>query len=262
MKILQSQYKHVFALCGISVLALILMLVSLHCESALSRDGTLYIRMICRWHGGTYQDLLSAIPGSDWIPPLYLYLVSSLMKSGLAPDIAARAINIVAACCLPLISYMIAGEFLPRRRMALAAALLTAVNPSLVAMAIQPQREILYLFFAGWCFYWLIRGFRSRKWYCSALAGVFFSPAFLTRYEAVEILPLAFAGLIILSIAKRKYWKQYLLSGVIFCISIVISMYAVANIMGAAEHITQHYRKALPWYMGNAVKIWTAEYKK
>ena len=91
-----------------------------------------------------------------------------------------------------------------------------ALNPSMIELAIEAQRDMIYLFFCGLLIYFLACGIRRQKWFYWASAGVFFACSFLTRYETLEFVPLIAFYLLFLLIAKYMPWKKFLLNASVF----------------------------------------------
>ena len=231
------------ALIAITLFSLLLSLFCLYLEPTISRDGLLYLELIQVWHEqGSFQAVLKHWP-QFWIPPLPLYLMKLLMDCGLSPEAAGLGLNLVLAGFLPLIIYGIAMEVCCDRRIALCAAFLMAVNPTRVALSIEPQRDAVYLFFCGLLIYFLLCGIRRGKWYFWSLGGVVFALSFLTRYETLEFLPLIVAAFLLLLWEDRAKWKKLLLNGAAVSVSALAAFLLLIFIMGVQNHLFKSYQK-------------------
>ena len=235
--------KEIFFICGIALLSLLLHLVSWFLEPTVSRDGLLYLELVQVWHDrGSFQAVLEYWP-QYWIPPFPLYLMKLLTDCGLPVEAAGVGLNIAMGCCLPLIVYGIAMEVVRERKIALCSALLMALNPSMIELAIEAQRDVIYLFFCGLLIYFLACGIRRQKWFYWASAGVFFACSFLTRYETLEFVPLIAFYLLFLLIAKYMPWKKFLLNTSVFLVITTGVFFLLIYTMGVQEHLFGSYRK-------------------
>ena len=84
-----------------------------------------------------------------------------VMKCGFSAYLSGVGVNIFLGSLLPGIIYLIANEVCRSRRIALASALLIALNPPMIELAVEPLRDTVYLFFAGLVICLLIFGDRS-----------------------------------------------------------------------------------------------------
>ncbi len=233
----------VFWLSGM-VLLMFVCCVSLYfLEPGISRDGCLYLRLIRVWYeGGDFQAVLDHWE-EMWIPPFHLYAARLLMYCGCSVEFASVGLNMVFCSFLPVIVYGIAKEICGDIRISLSAALLTALNPSLIDLAIEPQREIFYLFFSGLVIYTVIYGIKHEKWYAFFPAGIFWALSFLTRYESLEMLPLCIFVICVSVCGNWKLWKKNLLYLLIFCVSCGGAFTALIYGMGVQTHLIQSYEK-------------------
>ena len=134
-----------------------------------------------------------------------------VMKCGFSAYLSGVGVNIFLGSLLPGIIYLIANEVCRSRRIALASALLIALNPPMIELAVEPLRDTVYLFFAGLVICFLIFCIRRQKWYLWGITGVFLGMAFLTRYETLEFFPLAGICWGIAICRKTMDWKKLLI---------------------------------------------------
>lgn len=224
-------------------LNLFLSLFSWRLEPTVSRDGLLYLELVQIWHDhGSFQAVLEYWP-QYWIPPFPLYLMKLLTDCGIPAEAAGVGLNIAMGCCLPLIVYGIAMEVVRERKIALCSALLMALNPSMIELAIEVQRDMIYLFFCGLLIYFLACGIRRQKWFYWFFSGVFFACSFLTRYETLEFIPLIAFYLLFLLIAKYMSWKKLLLNASVFLVITTGVFFLLIHTMGVQEHLFGSYQK-------------------
>lgn len=238
-----EKYRTFLLLTCIPLLSLFLSLFCWNLEPTVSRDGLLYLELVQVWHDhGSFQAVLEYWP-QFWIPPFPLYLMKLLTDCGIPAEAAGVGLNIVMGCCLPLIVYGIAMEITGKRKIALCSALLTALNPSMIELAIEVQRDMIYLFFCGLLIYFLACGIRRQRCFYWVFAGVFFACSFLTRYETLEFIPLIAFYFLFLLIAKYMSWKKLLINASVFLASMAAVFFLLIHTMGVQEHLFGSYQK-------------------
>ena len=258
-----EKYRTAGLLGGIILLSLFLHLISWFLEPAISRDGIFYLELVQVWHEqGDFQGVLTEWP-QFWLPPFPLYLMKLLTDCGFSVEAAGVGLNIAMGCCMPLIVYGIAMEITRERKIALCSALLMALNPSMIELAIEVQRDMIYLFFCGLLIYFLACGIRRQKWFYWVFAGVFFACSFLTRYETLEFVPLIAFYFLFLLIAKYMSWKKVLLNGTVFLVSMAAVFFLLIHIMGVQAHLFGSYQNYYwkKWLFLEQV-FWGKEVKK
>ena len=225
----------VYSLLAIFLLGLILKVFVWLGTGGVSRDGALYLRMIQTLHdSGSYGEVLKQFPWQGWIPPMYLYLASCVMYLGAEAELSAVLVNVIMGALLSPVGYCIVFNVTENRKISLVSALFLAVNPSIVSLSIEAQREILYLFLCG-CALWLFfYGVRKKQWYFFCGTGALLALAMLTRYETGELVLLLPAGIIFLA-AMRKLSLKTAAAGVAgivfsFVISFAAFIYFTGNI--------------------------------
>ena len=188
-----------------------------------SRDAALYLPMIqTLYEAENYPEMLKSFPGCGWIPPFYLYLCSFAMHSGMVAEIAGVSVNMILSSLLVFAGYGIAFSVTGNRKCGLIAALFTAVHPSLAELAVEIQRDMSYIFFFScsvWMFAEAVRKKRLLLWCAS---GVFTALAFLTRYEAAELILLFSFALVFMAIIRSFTWKQVTVYGAAQLFSFVV----------------------------------------
>ena len=202
---------------GLTLFALGLRLAFLWLFPIVQRDGILYLEMMEAWDKtGSYQEILKVFRWMKWIPPFPLYLMKLFMPLGVSAECSARIFSITCGSLVPVIGYGIVWTLTKRQYLAIAAGLLFAVHPVLIEFSTQPLRDVFYIFWAGLTLFFLCRGMMKAKWYDWCAAGVFAAVSFLTRYEALEFIPLALMFLVSAPMFHQSSWKKTVLHGIMF----------------------------------------------
>ncbi|MBQ9776573.1 MAG: glycosyltransferase family 39 protein [Lentisphaeria bacterium] len=178
-------------------------------EPLVSTDGCFYVAIIQKWHeSGEYDATIQYYRGSDWLPPLPLWLIKSSMFFGISATTAGFAWAFVLGAALSVVAYGIASEITQNKKIAVATAFLTALHPSVNELGAEIQRDIFYLFFVG-CSIWLICvASRRKKWFLWAVAAIPCGASVLCRFETFELLPLVICILFLLAVTKRIFWHK------------------------------------------------------
>lgn len=239
----ERRRESMYILAGILLFGLLLRILGWFLEPTVSRDGILYLNLIQVWHEGDSFEAVMHYWKQFWIPPFPLYLMKIIMGLGFSAEVAGVGLNVILGSSLPAIMYGIAIMTCNNRWIAIASALLCAVNPSLIDLSIEPQRDTIYLFFCGLLIYALLSGIRCGKWCCWSAAGIFFSVSYLTRYETLEFIPILSMCFVLLMLFQRDAWKKHLLNGGIFVFSALITLLLLVFLMGVEEHLYAIYLK-------------------
>lgn len=236
-------------LSGIVLLAALLVFLQRVMEPEMGRDSCYYLRLVEQWHHGGFNGVLKVLP-DFWFPPLHLYVTTLFTFTGLSPENSAVAFGMICAVLLPLVSCAIAYEMFRDRRIALGAALLTAVNPSVIEMAVQAQRDVPYLLSAGVCLYLLISAIRRKGWLRWIGAGAAFAVALLIRYETAEFLPLLGIYFVTALCKKQEKWYVIVRNLFIFALSGVVFAVILLYVSGTLSYMAGSYCR----YFTNQIK--------
>ena len=229
-----------FLLGLILLFSLGLKLLILLSEPGISRDGIAYVRLVQTWSGSGTIPLDPVWMERSWLP-LYPFVMKILMSTGLSAETAGRAVSIVLGTFLPLIGFGMALEVTKKRKIALSAAFLLAVLPSLNHLSVEIQRDIIYLFLSGCSCWAMLAGMRRGKPYLWGLAGIFCAGAALTRYETAELLILFAAAAVYLGVSGRSSWKKCALCSGLLFISFAATFGILTECMGARETLYPKY---------------------
>ena len=175
----------------IFMVSLAIRLAKMIVDPLLMRDCAVYLELAEIWHrSGVYSDtLLYGIV----IPPLPLFLIKEMMKTGFSPEVCSRSIALFLSSFIPVFGFIGTYRLFLNKKTALFMAGILAVHPSLVLYAGQPLRENNYMFALGLLFVFFADAIRTRSAMKWALCGAACTLAFFCRYEALEmivILPL------------------------------------------------------------------------
>lgn len=249
-----SRHRDSLLLGGLLALSLLLRLFCWYMEPTLSRDGVHYVELIQVWaDGGSFQAVLHHWP-ECWFPPLPLWLVLLPVKCGIPVEAAGIGINLALGSLIPLLVYRIAKIVTECRSIALGAALLAAVHPMLIELAIEIQRDTTYLFLIGCAICALLDAAKRQNCRHWGIGGAWLGLAILTRFESLEFLPVAvcyLAGSVCLRVQNcRTALKQF---GV-FCTGILLACFLTSWLMGVpfsyyriySDRITKMVAKIIP----------------
>ena len=211
-----------------------------HCDPLLSRDSVLYVQAMELWNqSGNPESILNEDPNCK--APLFpLFLMKLLVPLGFSIELSALCINLAAAFFLPLLMFGIAEMLTKNRKIAYIAAVLTAFHPTILSMAIQAQRDTLYLFFLAGFLYLFFAALMRKKYLYWGAAGALFALGVLTRYEMAEFLPIPLA-ILLWEMSRKKITFQYLLRSclIFFCSMILAGIFAMylSDTLSVTENI-------------------------
>ena len=244
--------KQFYFIIGILLLSTLLIVLKRFMEPEMGRDSSFYLILVKKWSNSGLTGVLEFWP-AFWIPPLFLYLANLLTYTGLSPETAALVICMGCGILMPLISFAIANEIFHSSKISLTAALLTAVNPSIVDMSVQAQRDIPYLFAAGWCIFFLIAAMRRNKWYWWCAGGCIWGIAILIRFEMLEFFPILGMYFIFAVWKNRKQWFMYLRNIIIFALCGVFVMLTLLCTSGTEKVVLNGYKDRITYHLKKLV---------
>lgn len=225
-------------LISVATFSLGLMILLRWLEPGLGRDGTLYVNLSRIWaENGFIAATEYYCP--FWLPPLYIWLGSLLVQCGIPAESALIGMNIGLGCLLPLISAGIAYEVTQDRKIALCSALLLTVNPAVMELATQPQRDMMYLVLCGAGLYFVCAAIRRKRWYFWLCAGIIFGASALVRYETFEMI--ALAGIYFIYQWAKDEWKYMMLNASVLMVSFAATGCLLIYLIGVQEHFLNIY---------------------
>ena len=217
---------------GLFLLSLLLRLFCWSMEPTLSRDAVAYAEIISAWFAeGDFSGVLHYWPDC-WIPPLPVGVVLLLVKCGLSVEAAGVGLNLALGSLIPLIAYRMAKTVTGNRSIALGAALLTAVHPTLIELSIEIQRDTTYLFLIGCVLCFLLEAVRKGSSFFWGVGGIFLGLSILSRFESLEFLPLTFCYLTVSVYFKIQSCRMALKQFGVFSAGVLSAFFLASWLMG------------------------------
>lgn len=226
-------YWTIFALT--LAVGVVLRVVYCRLEPTICPDGPIYIELATRWIGS------GSCPDHDYLP-LYTYLMTLLMRCGLDGHAAGLWINVAAGTLFIPAAWWVILAATGHREMALAGALLAAFHPLAIDLAVNVQRDALYLLLAGAAIAAALTAVRKRPGYGNwALAAVFLAAGLFTRYETLELLVPALLYWFLAAWRGTLRRRQAVLGCVIFVLTLGLSCAALLAVLGAEKQMKRAY---------------------
>lgn len=248
-----------FWLTGILLFSFLLKLLYWQLDLTVSRDGCNYILLARIWYdSGNFRGIIDE-SSSFFSPPLFIYLMKCLMNLGISAETAGVCINLFLGTFTPLIAYGIAYEITQSRKVSVCSAFLTVVNPSMNALSVKVQRDMIYLFLAGVTIWLLLAGIRRMKWGYWLSAGLVCASAVLTRFEAMEFLLIAPIAPLILFIGKYCDWRKSICFAGIFFLSFAGGIFALSTLMHTNDYLFSNYERFFQLKMSRLEKPFSPE---
>lgn len=235
----RSRYSSFVIFCFLFLLSLFFRLACLILDPIMMRDSSLYICLADKEIAkGEY--LRQLIDRTDInIPPLPIFCIQSLMKSGFGAELSGRFLSIFLGSLIPFLGYCIAKKAFRKQLPALICALILSLHPFLMTYSTQPLRENFYLFFSGVAFIVFLSGIETHrilKWF---LCGIFSSLAFFCRYEALEFLIVFPSTYFVYLFIKRTFPKKLFLNVGMFYISFFSFYFFLIHFFGMSNMFLQ-----------------------
>lgn len=186
---------------GITIFGLLFRLFCFWMESTISRDGVFYCTMAEIWKAEGFE-AARQLPLGRVVPPLLPGLMRLMMYAGISAEFAGNLLNLLSGTLLIPILYWIGVMCFNRREIALGLALLAAVQPSLVELSIEIQRDAPYLLFAGLAIGCTLAATEKQKVWRWVLAGFFCTAAAMMRLEGLELVPLFLGYIVVLMVLQ------------------------------------------------------------
>lgn len=239
MHVIRKEYLFVAGCCAVFFL---LACLTWRLDPVISRDGVKYLEWIDIWYrNGKFQAIFDIYP-YFWVPPFYLWIVKILISIGIPPEFAARGVNLFCGMMTPWIAYLIAQEVQNDKRVSLAAAALMALHPFMIELAIEVQRDMIYLALCGWCIYFCLRGIKRQEIWPWIPAGFFISCSILTRFETMEMIPLVFAAFLLAGFCKYTHWKRIAIQFIVLLGAFSVFFVSLLYVMGVSDHLLNYYQ--------------------
>lgn len=207
-KSLRTRQADILCTLGIILTAIAVGFAYFALNPDISNDGTVYIRLIERAQGGVLQ---------THVPPLYLYIVSTIVKifhsniiyTGICLNIFL--FSLTAGLCF-LIGRLITGRIEP----GVWCGILLIFQQNALSFACDFLREEMYLFMVATFLLTSTCAVRYASLWWWAAAGVFNVLAFFTRYEGAELILFVPVCLLISRWLFKRSVKKIALSFLVF----------------------------------------------
>lgn len=211
--------------------------IALHeLDPTVSRDGIGYIGLIEGWKEDNTLSVISS-PKMISPPPLYLFLVKEISSFDFSVKNSGIALNIILGALIPLVLFGIVKEITHKPILAWCTMLFAVSHPALNELSIQFQRDIAYLFFSALMLWTICKGINKKNNLFFLCSGVFAGMAFLIRYEALELLPIALIFIIVAQINhKIKIKRKGLIYLAFFTLSFVVTVFLLNGLMGTSDY--------------------------
>lgn len=149
-------------------------------------DCYIYFNMAINWarYGAEYAYQY----GIDCCPPLFPYLMSIGYKIGIQPEITGTFFGILLGSLIPLCMFYIVNILFKRPDLALLAAFLGAIHPSLVRISVRCLRDSLYIPLAAIALVLAVAAIKNRSVFKWGLFAVVSAVASFSRYEGQELI--------------------------------------------------------------------------
>ena len=209
-------------------------------EPQLGRDAIYYLNMSEIWSKNSFAYLLE-YKREFYIPPVMLGFIQFFIRLGCSPLAAGVTLNLLAGILMIPIFYFIGKYLFDSRKAGATAAFLASFNPVLVDYSKNVMRENFMLLFMALALLFIILGFRKKDiWFASG--GFFTAWAFMSRYEALEILPLMMLTFAFFAVCRIFTWKKLFIDGIWFLAGIIIGVVFIMLIFGVPiEFLTEPF---------------------
>ena len=149
-------------------------------------DCYTYFNMAINWakYGAEYAYQY----GVNYCPPLLPWLMSVGYKFGFRPETTGTFLGILLGSMIPLCMFYIANILFRRPDLALLAAFLGAIHPSLVRISARCLRDSLYIPFVAIALICAVSAIKNKSLFKWCLFSVVAALACLTRYEGQELI--------------------------------------------------------------------------
>ncbi len=208
-KIMKHRHSVYLLLGVIFCLALALRVARTFLTDRIDKDSVLYVNMAKDW---VYQGKEHAFERNPRIPPLYPSLMAAGEKAGLGAEFTGRAVSVLSGALLVIPVFMISRLLFTNVSVALLAAFLCAVHPSLIRISEDVLRDSLFLFLSVTALAFAVNavdkvnGISYLLW---GLAGVFASLASMTRSEGAEFFVICAVFLALSIFMGMKHFQHY-----------------------------------------------------
>ncbi len=164
----------------------------------------------------------------------------------------SNSISLIAGSLIPAVTFYLAFKLTESIKISLLSAFFCVIHPQLFLLSFQMGTVILFICFCLACFYFLIRGNRLVD---ACLAGLFLGLSYLTRYQAVLVIPA-----ILLYLLVNRHEKKWRYSVVLFGVSlIVIAPWLIRNYVIFGDPTYSFIKKSFLLLGIDSITTWQME---
>ena len=219
---------------GIVILALLLRIIAFLREPVINRDGIVYIEIAEKWAAtGMYEQ-------HNYLP-LYPWMMKLLMSCGLNGQMAGVGINILLGTALTVIVWAVLTQCGAEKKICLLAAFILAVHPYAVELSTLMVRDNLFLGLSGGAIVCWLAVINKFSWTPAVISAVLAALAFLTRYEAMELVWIFIAGILIVPMYGKTTYKKSVLFAAGWLAAVAIVLFAVCAALNTGEQVGISY---------------------
>lgn len=189
-------------LVGIVIGFVALQLVLRQYEPSLKRDSIDILEQVTVWQQTGEYNMTR-----NFVPPLALFCFRLPLALRLPLESGCLFLILLLGVSIPVLSFLIARECCPDDRIALVFAALMASNPYLHDIYNSILRDPVFIPLALMSCYLILCNYNRPGILMASAAGIFSALALLTRYEGI-VLPVVFAGFMILIALRDRVWKK------------------------------------------------------
>lgn len=165
---------------------------------------------------------------------------------------AANFISIIAGSLIPFMVFYLALKLTDSLRISLLTSFFSSIHPQLFLYSFKVGSNILFTCLCITSFYFLIRG---DNLFNAGLSGFFLGLAYLTKYQAVLIIPA-----ILLYLLVNKYERKWIYSVMLFGVSfIVISPWLIRNFLIFGDPAYSFIKKSFLLLGIDSITTWGME---
>jgi len=239
----------------IFLFALLMRFVGRCLDPVLSRDSISYVQLIPVVNAPAQLTALLDAMSLQYIPLLPLHLANFLYRLlPVSPEQAGLWLNLLLGSGVAVIVWYMARELHFTPFWSFMAGLLAAVQPTLIELSIQIQRDTAYIFFIGLTILFALKTVRRQRWFCWGICAVSLSLALFCRYEALEFIPLFILAMIFCA----KSFRQFLFFLASFMVSLLLSAVVIGSILQPVEFSSYSITQCTG-YVKRFIAVWGVE---
>ena len=233
--------KDKILLISIILFGYLLKIIKFFFNHEITRDGGKYLQYIQIWYDtDSFSSILRVFP-SYYVPPLYFYIVKSVMQFGLQAKTVAIVVNIIIGSLVPVPVFCIVKIITNNIKISLIASFLIAINPSIIELSLSIQRDIIYLFISGFFMYFMFSIVKHSYLMKSIICGITVATALFCRFEAMELIVWYFFAILFCIFKRRFSINRAFMHTCIFLISLAFTSLILIQILGIGKDLINNF---------------------